>query len=206
MIYFNLLPYREEQKIENRNNFYKMAGLTALSAIGIVLTVHMSISELIDVQNIRNQKIETAIKQQELKIQEIKNIKEQTQFLIARKKIVETLQNDRFSVVRLMEEFAKIAPQGLFLKSIKQTGADINIIGYAQNNNLISLFMENIGKSLWVTKPTLIEIKSLNNSTQGGLIKPNSAQTMNEFSLNLKYNLPESLDKKDKKKEKEGDK
>ena len=53
-------------------------------------------------------------------------------------------------------------PEGVFLKSVKQTGAGIELVGYAQSNARVSTLMRNIESSPWLANPNLVEIKAIN--------------------------------------------
>jgi predicted RNA-binding protein with RPS1 domain len=54
-------------------------------------------------------------------------LKEQTQAMLERKKVVESLQSNRTEAVRLMDQLVRQLPDGLYLKSVKQTGDLVNV-------------------------------------------------------------------------------
>jgi type IV pilus assembly protein PilN len=66
-------------------------------------------------------------------------------------------------------------PDGLYLKSVKQAGGKVTLVGYAQSNARVSTLMRNIESSPWLATPELVEIKSV----------PLEKQKINEFTLNL---------------------
>ena len=96
----------------------------------------------------------------DVQIGEIKKIREQTQALLERKQVVETLQSNRTEVVHLFDEMIRQLPEGLYLKAIKQTGSDIQIQGYTQSSARVSSLMRNLDASPWFENPRLVEIKS----------------------------------------------
>src|SRR6185312_5535031 len=100
---------------------------------------------------------------------------EQTQALLARKQIVETLQSNRTEAVHLLDQLVRQLPDGLYLKSVKQVGSKVTLTGYAQSNARVSTLMRSIESSPWLTAPELIEIKSV----------PLDKQKVNEFTLSL---------------------
>ncbi|MFA5824670.1 MAG: PilN domain-containing protein, partial [Gallionellaceae bacterium] len=87
----------------------------------------------------------------------------------------------RSDVVHLMDQMLRILPDGVYLKSIKQTGNKISLIGYAQSNARVSTLMRAIEDSPWLDTPTLVEIHV--SSTAGA--------RLNEFSLN--FNLTKQV-------------
>ena len=56
---------------------------------------------------------------------------------------VERLQADRSQVVNLMDQLVRQTPDGVYLKTIKQTGLRGNLVGYAQSNARVSQLMRN---------------------------------------------------------------
>ena len=107
-------------------------------------------------------------------IDEIKRLKDQTQALLARKQIIESLQRDRAEAVRLLSELTKQMPEGVYIRSLKQDGTKIVLIGYAQSNARVSTLMRNVEASPWLEKPQLVEIKAVTVDKR----------RLNEFSMN----------------------
>jgi type IV pilus assembly protein PilN len=114
----------------------------------------------IEVQNDRNAFLAAEIKKLDKDIADINELKNQIQALLARKAIIETLQADRAQTVHLLEQMVRQMPEGVYLRSMKQTGAKVHIAGYAQSNARVSTLMRNIEASPWLEQPTLVEVKS----------------------------------------------
>ncbi len=117
-------------------------------------------------------------------IAEIKKLRQQTQSLLARKNVVENLQSTRSDVVHLLDQMLRILPEGVHLKSLKQSGQKISLVGYAQSNARVSTLMRAIDDSPWLNAPSLVEIHAAN---VGG-------SRLNEFSLN--FNLTKQAESK----------
>jgi type IV pilus assembly protein PilN len=77
--------------------------------------------------------------------------------------------------VYLLDELVRQMPEGVFLKSVRQRGAAVNLLGYAQSNARVSTLMRNIESSPWLANPKLIEIRA---TTLGKM-------RISEFSLAL---------------------
>ena len=88
-------------------------------------------------------------------------MKEQTNALLSRKGVIESLQGSRAEAVQLFNELARQVPAGIYLKSLKQTGNKINISGFAQSNARVSTLMRNLEASPLLEQPDLIEIKAV---------------------------------------------
>ena len=70
------------------------------------------------------------------------------------------MQSDRAQAVYLLQELVQQVPEGVYLKSIKQTGLKVNLNGYAQSNARVSTLMRNFAASPYLENPDLVEIKA----------------------------------------------
>lgn len=175
MIRVNLLPHRAEKRRARQLQFIILSAISLALGILVVGFVHAWISGLISEQERRNAYLKQEIVVLDKQIAEIKKLREQTQSLLARKTVVEDLQSTRANVVHLMDQMLRILPDGVYLKSLKQTGNKISVVGYAQSNARVSTLMRAIEDSPWLDSPTLIEIHA---STTAGA-------RLSEFSLNF---------------------
>jgi type IV pilus assembly protein PilN len=176
MIRINLLPHRELKRKARQQQVAISAGFVFAVSLLIIWAGYDVINRKIETQNDRNQFLNNHIAILDQQIAEIRDIKNQTQELLSRKDIVETLQGNRTEVVHLLDQLARQLPDGVYLKSIKQNGQNVNLNGYAQSNAWVSTLMKNLESSRWLEKPVLIEIKAVNVN--------NIRQ--NEFNLNVR--------------------
>jgi len=161
MIRINLLPHREEARKVRREQFYVLAGLIVVLAAVVVFAVYSLIDAQVQNQNGKNDFLKQEIAVLDKQLDQIKRLKEQTQALLARKQVIENLQRDRGETVYLLSELVRQVPEGVYLKSLKQDGLNINITGYAQSNARVSALMRNIDGSPWMENPRLIETKAV---------------------------------------------
>ena len=122
---------------------------------------HSLIAARQSAQAARNAFLEQEIVKLDGQIGEIKKIREQTQALLERKQVVETLQSNRTEVVHLFDQMIRLLPDGLYLKSFKQEGDTITISGYTQSSARVSSLMRSLNDSPWFELATLIEIKAV---------------------------------------------
>ncbi|SOD21197.1 PilN domain-containing protein [Nitrosomonas ureae] len=176
MIRINLLPHRELKRKARQQQIAVLAGMVGFLGLLVVWGIHDMIAEKIEFQNSRNQYLNEQVAILDKEIAEIREIKNQTQELLTRKQIVETLQNSRSEVVYLLDQLVRLLPDGVYLQSIKQEGHNITLVGYAQSNAWVSTLMRNLESSPWLESPLLIEIKAMtiNNVRQ------------NEFNMKIK--------------------
>ena len=157
----NLLPYREERRKAARKHFAVVSAMTAVLGGAIVLLVHGFYAAQVNEQVSRNDFLKKETAKLDKDIEEIKKLKDEIAALLSRKQVIETLQADRAQTVYLLDQLVRQLPEGVYLKSIKQTGPRVSLIGYAQSNARVSTLMRNIESSQWLESPKLNEIKAV---------------------------------------------
>lgn len=160
MIRVNLLPWREERRKARRQQFFAFAGVIAAIAAVIWFMGYGAINGYVSAQEGKNAFLKAEIAALDKEIEEIKRLREQTDSLLSRKRVIESLQANRTETVHLFNELARQVPEGVYLKTIKQTGDKINLVGYAQSNARVSSLMRNLDASPVMERPDLAEIKS----------------------------------------------
>jgi type IV pilus assembly protein PilN len=156
----NLLPHRAERRKRAKKHFATVSAGTAIIGVALAFLMYQFYDRQITVQNDRNAFLASEIKKLDKDIADINELRNQIQALLARKQIIETLQADRAQTVHLLEQMVRQMPEGIYLKSMKQSGARVHILGYAQSNARVSTLMRNIEASPWLTQPVLVEVKA----------------------------------------------
>lgn len=175
MIRINLLPHREIRRKQLQQQFFiLLAGVIVIGA-AVWFVVHTYLDEQQELQMSRNKYLQDEIAKLDKQISEIQKLKDQTAALLARKRVVETLQGNRADVVYLLDQLVRQLPDGVYLKSIKQAGPRVTINGFTQSQARVSTLMRNLESSPQLENPGLLEIKAV---TQGGL-------RINEFLMNI---------------------
>ena len=187
MIRINLLPHRELARAARRRQFNLLLGIAVAAGVIAVVLGHSVIAARQSAQDARNAFIEQEIAKLDGQIGEIKKIREQTQALLERKQVVETLQSNRTEVVHLFDQMIRLLPDGLYLKSFKQAGDVVTISGYTQSSARVSTLMRNLNDSPWFESANLVEIKS---ATVNNL-------RAKEFVLSVKQTRQQTDDSKD---------
>ena len=99
-----------------------MLAVSVAAGVLVVVLGHLFIEGRQSAQEARNTYLEQEIAKLDVQIGEIKKIREQTQALLERKQVVETLQANRTEGVHLVDQMIRLLPDGLYLKSFKQAG------------------------------------------------------------------------------------
>jgi type IV pilus assembly protein PilN len=185
MIRVNLLPHREEKRKRREQQFLALAGFAALMGALVAGAVWLFLDAQVAQQRSNVAYMKGEIDKLDKQIEEIRKIREETASLLAKKRVVEGLQANRSEPVQLLDQLLRQLPEGVYLRSIKQSGPKVNVIGYAQSNARVSTLMRNLGASPYLENPELIEIKAV--PAPG-----NPGTRVNEFSMNISIKRAQS--------------
>lgn len=183
MARINLLPWREELRKQQQQDFLYAVVMAVLVTLGILYGVHLYLQGLKDYQDQRNKILQDEIVLLDKKIVEIKNIENEKNKLLTKIDVIQQLQKSRPEIVHLFTEVAKTTPEGIYLTKFAQSGKALTFVGKAQSNARVSAYMRSIEMSPWLQKPRLGVIKSKNKTTtrqssdftlfaQQGVVKP----------------------------------
>jgi type IV pilus assembly protein PilN len=151
----NLLPWRDAQRKQRRQEFmYSIGAAVATAALATLLGRWQMSSAIADQQD-RNDYLEGEISELDKHITEILGLENQKTRLIARMEIIETLQRSRPEIVHVFDELVNTLPDGVNLSFVKQNGERIELRGATQSSTRVSALMRNIDQSQWLADPAL---------------------------------------------------
>ena len=176
MANINLLPWREELRVQRNKEFGIVAGVSAGLGVLIIVGLTLYYNNLIDNQKSRNNYMQTEIAKLDKKIKEIKNLKAKKERLLQRIRTIQDLQTNRTEIVHLFDEVARQMPEGVYLNGLKQQGSRVEVRGVAQSSTRVSALMRQVDASDWMADPEVDRVET----TQSG----NSRQA--EFVVYLK--------------------
>ena len=161
MIRVNLLPHRQIKRTAKQREFGLMGLMAAGAACAVVFLGWQFLSSQNNTQLERNSRLEKANADLDKQIADIKDLKDQINNVLERKRVVENLQTNRSQAVVILDELTRQLPEGVYLKSIKQSGNIITLEGVADTNARVATLVRNLSVSNWMESPNLVEIKSL---------------------------------------------
>jgi type IV pilus assembly protein PilN len=180
MIRINLLPHREAKRKQKQTAFAAMLAFGGLLGAALVLMVGGYNASRIATQNQRNEVLKKANAELDTKIKKIANLKAEIEALKARQQAVEDLQGDRNQPVYLLDELVRQTPDGVYLKSFKQDGQKVLLMGVAQSQERVAELLRNLsGNSPWLERPDLTEVRAAT------LDKSKTGRKVVEFTLNV---------------------
>lgn len=160
MARINLLPWRQEARERKNKEFNVLAaatvGLTALA----VLVALMFLNRDLDNQKSANQLITDQNAQLDMALKEIEGLEQQRDEMVSRMKVIQDLQGRRSVPVRIWDDIARAIPPAMYLTSIKREGDTITLVGYADNNTVVTQLVSNLDKSPWLADSRIPQIKT----------------------------------------------
>ncbi|HMN45833.1 MAG TPA: PilN domain-containing protein [Povalibacter sp.] len=175
----NLVPWREAERKQKRQEFGVGAVGALVLAGAIAFAVNLQMSSAIGAQNERNQYLKDETAKLDKQIAEILELDQEKQRLVARMQVIEQLERSRAEVVHLFDQLVRTLPDGIYLTSIKQTDRKVQLRGIAQSSSRVSNYMRNIDASEWMADPSLDILE-----TKGG------TATGSDFTLNATQENP----------------
>ena len=166
MAHVNLLPWREQQR-QHQKQQYLMALVAVAAIMGLIFWfIGQAIDQQINHQNSRNQFLEREIGLLDAQIADIKNIKESKNAIEQRMALIEQLQASRNVAAIIFDELAKIEPVGVTFQSMKRIGNKLQIEGISDSNNRLSDFMRSLDNSDVFVGAELSSIKADTNASR----------------------------------------
>lgn len=183
----NLLPWRAERRKQRQQEFYVMLGLSALVAALLSFFIIGYYNSQISGQNDRNAYMQGEIDKVQKQIDEIKLLDEKKGRLLARKKVIEELQVNRYQMVHLFDSLVRTIPDGVILTGIKQEGELLTLEGRSQSNARVATYMRNLEGSGWMTNPevNVIEAKDADKT----IVMPSSNNVVLPYAFTLQVKL-----------------
>lgn len=184
MANINLLPWRERQREERKQQFLVTLGITAGLAAVILLGIDRVLVSQISNQTARNQYLSEQIVLLDKEIAEIRQLQQQKKDLTARMAVIQDLQGTRPIIVRLFDELVRTLPEGIYYDTITRTEASISIVGIAESNSRVSALMRALDESEWFADPDLRQVTAENTAAAG------AENQRNRFQLTVNITTP----------------
>jgi len=160
MAHINLLPWREEALKVKQKEFFTILIAAGLFAFALIFAVNLYFQARVDGQVARNQFLKNEIQKLDIQIAEIKTLNDKKAALQKRIDVVEQLQRSRNVGTQILDEIAKIIPNGIYITQLDKQGNSIEIIGKSESNNHLANMIRAIELSDLFTDATPESITS----------------------------------------------
>lgn len=161
MALINLLPWREELRVQRRKHFGWALLLVALLVLFVVLIADRYTDRRIDHQMHRNQQISLEITELDRRIEALAILQRQRHSLLERVQVVEALHTRRSLSARMLDQLARGVPDGVHFTHVTLTGDKLGIRGLAASNHQVAGLLRNLEASPWLQAANLTQIRRL---------------------------------------------
>ncbi|GAA6151783.1 PilN domain-containing protein [Pseudoteredinibacter isoporae] len=182
MANINLLPWRDEYRARRKQEYLTILMAVVLLAAALAYLWVSSAQADIDSQVQRNALLQDEITILDSKVSEIKELKKRRSELLERMRVIQELQGLRPVIVRAFDEFVRMVPDGIYVKSMERNGDVISMEGVTESNNRVSTFMRNLEASAWFQDPNLNSVTA----------KPELGDQASEFSMSVRAAVPKT--------------
>lgn len=135
MAHINLLPWREAALKAQQKEYFTILAAVALFVLALVLATNFYYQARIDGQNSKNQYLKNEITQLDIQIAEIKSLNDKKAALEKRINVVEQLQRSRNVGTQVLDEIAKLIPNGVYITEMEKQGNTLQLTGKSESNN-----------------------------------------------------------------------
>ena len=163
----NLLPWREGLRQAQKRKFFGLLLLMPLLAGLMIGGFDRYYVAVIQKQEMRNNFLAEEIKVLDARLEEVTLLAQQREQLLARMAVIQALQEDRASVVRVFDELVQQRVAGVFFTGLTfesgagKSGPEVTTItGVTRSNDQIAHFLRNVSASPWFEQSRVTGIKA----------------------------------------------
>ena len=138
MAQINLLPWRDERRLELKKEFLTVLGLVFALGVGLVLLADRYVNAQIDNQVARNAYLTENIKVLDKMVAEIQDLQRKRNQLIDRMRVIQELQGNRPIIVRLFDEIARSIPDDLYFRDLVCSSGKLVVLDRLLDELLVS--------------------------------------------------------------------
>jgi type IV pilus assembly protein PilN len=191
----NLLPWRQELRKHRQQEFLAILIGVVLIAAAILVVLHLFVDAKVVDQEQSNESIKGEISKLDGQIKEVADIKKRKEDLVARMRVIQDIQGKRPVSVRIMDDFARDVPDGIYIKLFKRTEAEFEVNGVAESPTQISEFMTRLNNSPWFQNARLSSVKAsdqiVSPSVDANSVSDNKRN--NDFTIQFTLEIPEKI-------------
>lgn len=166
MTQINLLPWREEARRKKQMRFGLAILGTFIIGLIFVVFIHFHYNSLINNQTARNDFLQQELGKEQVVLTDLNKIKKQQKQIGDQLHFIFSLRLVSYEATQLLDNLARVVPDGITFTKIAREGKIITIIGKAKSNQEITLLMKNIANVKMFKEPDLTDITA-KETTQG---------------------------------------
>lgn len=191
MIEINLLPIKAKKKSELARQFVSLYFLSVLLAMSVIGYLWHSNGERIDSGRKRLARVQQEVSNYSKYEDILKELTAKKEIVDKKRTIIEDLQKDRDSIVRILALLAvQVPPDKMWFEKFVQTSNVIVVDGVALSNEAIVEFMRNLESSPYIEKGSVNLVHSRRTVV--------SSMKLREFQVSYRFHPYSDVKKKAK--------
>lgn len=158
MLQINFLPVRQLKKREKAKNQLVAFFLAFATIVAVCAAFWWLQSHNLDVAEEQNRSLKQQVENESKTLATIDKLNQEKAELERKTKVIEQLKKESSLTVRVMDEVAsRVDSARLWLNSMTETGANVELKGIALDNESIAQFMDSLKTSPFVRDVSLAE-------------------------------------------------
>ncbi|MEW5735463.1 MAG: PilN domain-containing protein [Thermodesulfobacteriota bacterium] len=145
MIRINLLPFRAARKQENVRQQISVFGLSFLLLLALLYLGNTFLSRSVSAMQSEKAHVEAELKKKEGIANEVRSMQEHLKMVQVRIDAINVLRAGRDYPVHLLDDITGlVVPKRMWLTSLDNTPQNLEITGFAIDNNTVAQFLKNL--------------------------------------------------------------
>lgn len=173
MLEINLLPWRENQRLQEKNSFFYLLVIVFFISLSFIGFSNFYVKKLIAHQLQENQQLKKEIILLDNQFKEINNLKLTSKKFIEQISLLRQFQLTNLLAIHLLDELANLISDEIYLQKVIKKDNKVTLVGYVRTSRQIHTLIRNLDESPWIEEPFLESIRK---------VKKNN---LHEFKLNL---------------------
>ena len=165
MLEINLLPVREARRAADLRQYFMQLVLVIIVCIGGVGLYQSRLGDKLERAEDRVNQMQSDIDQFKPQLDQVARFKKRKAALEKKIDVIDGLDKARSGPVRMLSELARRTPERLWLTSLSTKGSLIKLKGKSVDNELVALFLRNLGESEYFENVDLDSAKLSSNKT-----------------------------------------
>ena len=160
MIQFNLLPWRERARREQKIRFAIRLAASVIAGVLFLLLIHLVFGMKVKHQLKRNSYLQSVIDEESVNLFSINSQKKHIEEMESELAWLTAIRGNNFRIIRLLDILPRIMPDSVTLQHMNVNGTAIQINGKSVSSMQVTLLMENMKKSGTFQQTTLTDISA----------------------------------------------
>ena len=157
----NLLPHRDWALARQRQRFAGALAVAALLALALAAAMQAALQAQLQAQAEANQLLKKETAALDAKLKSLAQTESELGRLAAREAALRALSFERHLAGLLLQEVARLMPEGLYLTQLKQEGQVLLIHGLARSGNEVFDYLRRLAaRGRCISRPALVEMTS----------------------------------------------